>query len=265
MNVERYFDNVVFPHRTAIPPQPPLCPGFTYMTVMRDPIDRAVSSMDYNLPGRRVNKAKLWLSQYHMEPGNIVSGHSAITNFYIRSLMGSQVFYNPRDEVNRTHLELAKMILSHVHLVLTMDCLAQKGGQKAMKLVLGWNKTDSNSMKGNVRGDSEPAHRGGIHGQARRKLKNAPVKLSPKEWTIAKFGIDWWNDFLKANELDLELYKHAQLLSSKYCPNTKDRLNQVTETDHNVSNRWSKDAGLKSTFTSLGPAATLNLYHLGMK
>jgi hypothetical protein len=161
------------------------CPEFWNVMTFRDPIDRLLSHLSMLAEAGFLNEMPVTTNTTVRE---VFTQFPLLSNnYYIRSLLGEDVFLLPFGEITRTHLEEAKRVLQKFDVLLTMGEGNATSLEDEIKLTLGWDS----------------AQKGTIH----RKGTTATFR-STLNWTM-----DDWEVLRAANALDLELWQHAKSLT----------------------------------------------------
>jgi hypothetical protein len=183
-----------------------LCPQFQYVFPMRHPLNRVASEMkkhsdDVNhFYEEMVGPVGYWLAKR----GSAMRTTAAVSNYYIRALLGDSVFFLPADAINDTHLQQAKDILEQFSAVIPLDLLDTTYSHDVLrKIPVFANITE--------------ARQSHVHTDQNRSINGTPpaplpaVALNPKAtWqeTAAKLGLKK-ETVLWTNRFDLRLYEWA--------------------------------------------------------
>lgn len=156
-----------------------LCPQFWNVIVLRDPIDRIISQLNY-LNNHVVSKE--WSPEY-LNPEWLFREIPVLTNnFFIRNLIGSKGYELPYGKINKEHLEEAKLALEGYDTVLVRTRTLKED----LYSYLGWNC------------DTNPEPSGRTEDYAKKLTKI----WKPQYWQALK----------DANFLDFQLLQHARML-----------------------------------------------------
>jgi len=167
-----------------------VCPQFWNVVILRDPIERLVSHLSEltRIPEKspwrfrevRVGDA-LW-NPHNLTPQTIFQEIPILSdNFYIRSLLGRDVYRLPLGGVTKEHLEQAKKVVEKFDLVL----LKSSSLMDDIQHLMGWTCHASRRM-----------------GQSDDYVDDLRSAWSPEAWAQVR----------KQNSLDLELVEHARKL-----------------------------------------------------
>jgi len=176
-----------------------LCPNFWNVMVLRDPIARLIShlSMIQADPFRHIQFPFIAITPYP-SPQIVFDKVPLISNnFFIRSLLGKDVYELPFGFINETHLEKAKRVLE------SFDVIFVQEEDNDSKL-----NTDIDVRLGLSTPSSDLTHRVGSTDMYRQKLN----------WTCAEY-----KEMAAANAMDLELLQYAKVL---------ERIDQQVFTHH---------------------------------
>mmetsp|Transcript_31057 Transcript_31057/g.70615 ORF Transcript_31057/g.70615 Transcript_31057/m.70615 type:complete len:354 (-) Transcript_31057:14-1075(-) len=126
-----------------------ICPSdFTYGTIMRDPIDRMESQINYEGPYafRKIIKCIIENLQAKNNTvcdgavsGDFVNVHTIFDNFAVRTLAGASAWFLPPGRIGPYHYKKALALIEKFALVIPLDQLSTEEGQARMDQVLGWH------------------------------------------------------------------------------------------------------------------------------
>eukprot|EP00470_Lotharella_oceanica_P010630 CAMPEP_0170182944 /NCGR_PEP_ID=MMETSP0040_2-20121228/29195_1 /TAXON_ID=641309 /ORGANISM="Lotharella oceanica, Strain CCMP622" /LENGTH=239 /DNA_ID=CAMNT_0010428527 /DNA_START=119 /DNA_END=838 /DNA_ORIENTATION=- len=122
-----------------------VCPGdFINIIVLREPISRLLSFMNYKfdgpLPSASPESINACLSQgIHCIGNNGVFNAQQLDNFITRTLAGGSAWEVDYGGLNSTHFEAAKARLSMYDIVLTLESLNDARANKMLDAALGWH------------------------------------------------------------------------------------------------------------------------------
>jgi hypothetical protein len=182
-----------------------LCPMFWNAVAFRDPIARLISHLSM-----LADPNNYWHAWAH----NITSNVSLrrvfddfpllSNNFFIRSLLGEEVYRLPFGTITWAHMEQAKTVLEGFDVILVADEDNNAYLERDIRSTLGFQVVDEDidgvALDGGTDAQaSEGARREGATDEFQQRL----------QWTSAD-----WKSLQEANALDLELWKHAQALHS---------------------------------------------------
>mmetsp|Transcript_27950 Transcript_27950/g.76833 ORF Transcript_27950/g.76833 Transcript_27950/m.76833 type:complete len:561 (-) Transcript_27950:244-1926(-) len=162
-------------------PRGGLCRTFWNAVVVRDPIRRLVLHLGM------MKRSTLVREPWGFE--TVIRDYGAVANnYYIRSLLGHEVFTLPFGSITRQHLEEAKSVLERFDIVLTLDGEASPLADK-VNLTLGWHDCS----------------------EAPTANKWSQGHVSDIESTSG-WSREQWSQMRAYNALDFELYEHAGML-----------------------------------------------------
>jgi hypothetical protein len=160
-----------------------LCPEFWNVIIFRDPIARVLSHLRM-------------LQDHHWREDANLTGHPTVeevfaklpmltNNYFIRSLLGEDVFLLPFGSITPAHLSEAKRVLEGFDVLLTMDEANSSLMDSQLHSTLGWSVSDKR-----IRGGSTAAF------------------VDALNWSSAD-----WESLKAANALDQELWQYAKALN----------------------------------------------------
>lgn len=168
-----------------------LCPQFWNIIVLRDPVERLISHLAMCLMFPTSGGDWCWRRHSGQAwPGRITAGwvfkaQPIISdNFYIRSLLGSEVYNLPFGSIGRDHLVRARQVLARFDVVYTLDGDLNRD----LRLSLGWT-CDPNAV-----------------------LESSPFA---KRWLATKLGSAGLMRLKRQNRFDSMLFAHARELANR--------------------------------------------------
>eukprot|EP00403_Amphidinium_massartii_P009744 CAMPEP_0178423904 /NCGR_PEP_ID=MMETSP0689_2-20121128/27928_1 /TAXON_ID=160604 /ORGANISM="Amphidinium massartii, Strain CS-259" /LENGTH=670 /DNA_ID=CAMNT_0020045511 /DNA_START=30 /DNA_END=2039 /DNA_ORIENTATION=- len=166
------------------------CPQFWNVAIFRDPVERLVSHLSEltRIPEkspwkyREVKVGKAMWNASSITPETVFQELPILSdNFYIRSLLGKDVYHLPFGEITKEHLERAKKVLEGFDLIfLKSDNLLDE-----LHSLMGW----------------------ACHASRRMGQSDDYSTLLHDSWSQHQ-----WEEVKKQNSLDLALFKHASFL-----------------------------------------------------
>ena len=161
-----------------------------FAVTLREPLSRVVSHIRYDAAFIKDGIQHFRNASFTNMPREItIHGSAVVSNYYIRSLLGSAVFHLPLGRITSTHLAQAKAVLDD-SLVLILEDVA--GREALLECYADW-----------------------IRAPHEEKPQLRDNKTKGKLGTFKQQHLDnaWSAKLLELNALDLELYDYAKGVS----------------------------------------------------
>jgi len=165
-----------------------LCSQFQYLVALRHPLARIASEASKhqdditNFYAQMISPDGYWLAKR----GSALRTTAAVSNYYIRALLGESVFFLPVDGITAEHLEQAKEILKQM-IVIPLDLLDTTYAHDVLRKIPAFSGIS----------DYRQSH---VHTGIQNGTKPT------LEQTLSKLGLK--KDVLRRNNrFDLELYE----------------------------------------------------------
>jgi hypothetical protein len=173
-----------------------LCPGFAYVTVLRDPVARLQSQFERmsSQPNHRLHALLSRPHVYNETETSSLMGTAAVDNYVTRMLLGPPAFFLPLRGINASHLRAASAVLAGFAAAVPLDDLSSDDGTAWLRATLRWRGTP---RKTNAHHRREAA--AGAAGAVGRRLA-ARGRLGERSLRLLR----------ELNQYDAQLYAQAK-------------------------------------------------------
>ncbi|EFJ41612.1 hypothetical protein VOLCADRAFT_98343 [Volvox carteri f. nagariensis] len=115
-----------------------LCPQFLNFVMLRQPLARLLSHVKWIIKVYRTEYGRHSEAFFRARDADYwrTFAPAAVDNYYIRLLLGEEVFYLPSGTINATHLEAAELVLLQYDIVVLLE--ADDIDELWLKMALGW-------------------------------------------------------------------------------------------------------------------------------